>query len=448
MVSPLLILGLCLGALGATARLAEAKPRLALAEIAGDDDGDMVDAVGEALDGDELSVIYPNAVARVADKLGYEQETLTEKQAKKVAAALEADALAVARLERDGKHKVLRFRLYIGGKKARGFRVTFNNAQSARFQTMLRAKLVQRIAEADDDAGGAAPAVAAAADAGEDDDAGEGAADASAVTVRQVRPRAANRVAVRIDLGISAQNRTLSFTQRSDFPEGPRPFKNAPVPGARFEAELYPFAFGDPYGVAAGLGLAAEYDKTLINNLNTSAEPTVVVPANQQHWSVGARYRIPFGRTPASPTLTLGVGVGRRSFVADRSGLVMASSLDLPDTRYTLLDPGLAVRVPVTGVLALTFGGKALVVFDAGPIQEPESYGRAKVFGAQGQAGIDVVLGGRFAVRLVGELVQIGFAFTGNGAMSNARDQDPTTKDIGGAADRSIGGAATLAVRY
>ena len=73
---------------------------------------------------------------------------------------------------------------------------------------------------------------------------------------------------------------------------------------------------------------------------------------------------------------------------------------------------------------------------------------RAKVFGGSGQAGLDIVLGNRFAIRLVGEFTQVGFAFTGTGMLANGRDRDTATKDVGGASDRSIGGAATLAVLY
>ena len=75
-------------------------------------------------------------------------------------------------------------------------------------------------------------------------------------------------------------------------------------------------------------------------------------------------------------------------------------------------------------------------------------YGQAKVFGFEGQAGLDIVLGDRFAIRLVAELAQVGYNFSGVGTLANSRDNDPSTKDVGGATDRSIGGAATLAVLY
>jgi hypothetical protein len=48
----------------------------------------------------------------------------------------------------------------------------------------------------------------------------------------------------------------------------------------------------------------------------------------------------------------------------------------------------------------------------------------------------------------MGEFTQMGFAFTGTGQMSNNRDGDPATKDVGGAADRYIGGSLLFGVLY
>jgi hypothetical protein len=42
----------------------------------------------------------------------------------------------------------------------------------------------------------------------------------------------------------------------------------------------------------------------------------------------------------------------------------------------------------------------------------------------------------------------MGFAFTGGAQMTNNRDGDPGSKDVGGAADRYIGGAFTFGVLY
>lgn len=45
-----------------------------------------------------------------------------------------------------------------------------------------------------------------------------------------------------------------------------------------------------------------------------------------------------------------------------------------------------------------------------------------------------------------GEFVEVGFAFTGTGALANSRDRDPMSKNVGGASDRSVGGAAGVPV--
>jgi hypothetical protein len=440
--------------------VAYAKPRVAVAPIEGDESGDMRDAVADALDGGDLDVISTGKVTKAIDKLGYEGD-LSDKQAKKVAKELEADALVVGKLGKSGKNKTLKFTLFVGGKKERGFKVTFNNEKSSKFKSKLRDKVTEKLesktdeetVKKDDEEGG-----------GEDEDGGkkkkkkkklarDGDEDPEEdpeieAAVARVSPHSANRVAVRVDLGASFQNRTLKFTQRPNFPEGPKPYSNTYVPGARIEGEIYPLAFSNPKSFLAGLGIAGEFDRTLSLTLRTTAEPTVPVPTKQYHWSVGARMRIPFGKTALSPSVTAGFDYGKRAFSPDRSGLMMASSLDIPNTMYTSLMPGLAARIPFIPQVAFTASAKALLIRDTGAIQKLDQYGRASVFGITAQAGFDIVLGNRFAIRLVGEFSQIGYTFVGNGFRTTSLDGDPDTKDIGGALDRSIGGAATLAVLY
>jgi hypothetical protein len=115
---------------------------------------------------------------------------------------------------------------------------------------------------------------------------------------------------------------------------------------------------------------------------------------------------------------------------------------------YRGFDPGLEFRIPIVEQVALLFGGQAVLVTSTGQIQKLDHYGRAKVTGGQGMAGIDIVIAGRVALRVSAEMAQFGFAFTGNGELTYNRDNDPTTPDVGGAADRYYGGSATLAVLY
>ncbi|MGE0550080.1 MAG: hypothetical protein AB7O24_23070 [Kofleriaceae bacterium] len=527
-----------------------AKPKVALTPIDGDKTGAVGNAVAEALE-EEMTMIAPKAVNRAVDKYG--SDDLTEKQAKKVASALEADAVVAGKLEKDGEHKAVRFKVYVPGKKARRFTVRFNTVKGLRTeenQSQLRETFAAKIAgkraavardeepEAEEDAdarpskkvraeaddedplatkatknGTKAKAKPAKGDvdspaedeaeapkgkkakklantdeaddteaeeepvpkakkakqtASEDEEPLDDLVDEDAASeddaprkadkkvataeeddpaveaaVRKVSPRTSNSPdAFRIDVGPSVAKRSLTFNQRANFPEQVKPFSTAPVPGARVELELFPLAFGGSKGALAGIGIAGEFDRTLSLKLASTSEPDVRSNATQQHWLVGLRYR--FGLGPAA--LAVGVGYGKRSFIIDRSGLMNATSIDIPDTAYTAIEPGLSIRVPLGSTLAFTLDGRGMIVRDAGPIQEPESFGRAKVYGGVGRFGIDVGLGQRFVVRLLAEYVHVAFKFTGEGKQSSERDMMPGI-DVGGALDRSLGGAVTFGMR-
>jgi len=275
--------------------------------------------------------------------------------------------------------------------------------------------------------------------------------DSDSVTVH-VEPhststaRPANHVGIRFDFGMSVQNRSLTFNSR-DYPQAPKPFNQKPVPGARFGLELYPLAFGSD-SLASGLGIGGMYDQTLGLNLQSTAQPGSKFSVAQRRFDVGPRFRINFGKNPTSPTLTLGVGYMQREFIVNRSALTGGNTIDLPDVNYTGFDPGIEFRIPLMERLALTFGGQAIFLTSAGPIQELDSYGQAKVTGGSGTISLDILLTKHVALNLRGEATQIGYKFTGNGAMANNRDMVPSTIDIGGAADRYIGGVGTLAVLY
>jgi hypothetical protein len=542
-----------------TSHAASAKPKVALTQIDGDASGDLHDAVAEALEGKELSLISSREVNRAVGKLG-DLADLTEKDFKKLANDLEADAIVLGKLDKVGGSKTLKFKLYVHKKMAKGFTVSFKDAKSEKFRTLLHDKMLDKIGAASEDADDDKPArkkkagdddedplatkkdskakkakkakgddeeetrpkkakaggdeedtkpkkAKAGGDdedarpkkskAGDDEDAkpkkarankdddGKPAGDDDAKPAKRaadddedaprktrkkvaasddddvegisttVEPtgRSANRAAIRLDVGVSVLQRTFKFnaTPAQTNPNGPA---LSPVPGVRFEAEAYPLALSSPRSAAAGIGLGVDYDKTVALNITGKANGvTVTAPVKQSNYSIDLLYRFAFGRTETSPTLTLGVGYGKRLFSPQIPGgtapeIVLAIRRDTPTTEYAMIDPGLMFRLPVTRMVALSFGGRGMLITNAGPIQTGASYGRAKVYGAQAVAAFDVMLGSRFAVRLAGEFTQVGFAFQGVGQLSNGLDGDMTTQDVGGLADRSIGGSATLAVIY
>jgi TolB-like protein len=287
------------------------------------------------------------------------------------------------------------------------------------------------------------------AHAGDDDD------DSGSVTAKvDVRPASgpsgphtANRDAVRLDIGPSASQRTLTFNSRA-FAEAPNGDKNGLVGGFRAQAEIYPFAFSNPDGAASGIGAYGYYDQAIASNVSTSIQPGTKFPVTQRHYEGGLRYRILFGHRETSPTLAVGIGYGHREFVVNRSALMPGNTLDIPDVNYRGYIPNLEFRLPLTPRLALSFGAGALLLTGAGPIQTQEQYGQATVTGVEGDLGFDIFFTQRIGMKLEFDAAQIGYKFKGNGEMTNDRDGDPSTQDVGGAADRYFGGALTLVVLY
>ncbi|HEU0029462.1 MAG TPA: hypothetical protein VFQ53_02430 [Kofleriaceae bacterium] len=460
-------------------------PKLALPAIEGDDDGELRDAVMEALDGEDIALVGPKATNRATEKLG-ELSGLTTKQAKQLATELKADAIIYGALQSsEGKSRILHFDIWVNGHKLKGFTIQFTNPHSKKFKKALYEKMVEKLnspppdeddgdgkgkkkkptddeedgkkkqkADADGDGDGddvdaedGKKKKKAKKTAATDEDGEDGEDDGVAIVKRAQPKHSANRAAIRLDIGGGGSTRRLTFTTAPDFQDGPPDFKPGAVPNGRFELDAYPFAFGNPDGFAGGIGLGVKYDRALSSHVQPGADgPRLTV--KQQQYEVGLRYRWVFTETATSPSVTFGANYGRRTYVPDRGPLAAPTDLDLPDTDYKYIAPSLGLRFPIGGSLAFVVGGEALLVQDAGPIQEADSYGRAKVFGIDSQAGLDLVIKNRFAFRALAEYNRIGFAFTGKGDLANNRDGDPDTIDIGGALDQTIGGSLTFAVLY
>lgn len=487
--------------------LAAARPtRVVVGQIEGDDGGEVQAALRASITSD-VQVVGKREVAKAQDRLQL-SEQLTAKEVKKLIKGVDADAVIKGTLDK-GDTMALHIKLYLKGQpKPKAFTLSFSNAQSDKFRATLRKTILARIpaieAPSDsgtDDSGDETPVKPrkkkhpAADDSGDDsgdetatrprkkhpaaDDGGDDSGDETPVKPRKKKKpvaaddggddsgdqtdtgdvdeapvvkssgHTANRDAVRVDFGASFTGRTLTFASR-DYPQAPKPYKNGEVPGVRVEGELYPIAFASPKSVASGLGLAFMYDKTLSLTLRSQTPDgsTVSAKVDEQRYQIGARFRIVFGQKPTSPSLTLAADYGLRQFLVGRSTLMSPTDIDIPDIQYKGYLPGLALRIPFAKAVALTLDGRAFAVTSAGPIQNLDQYGQAKVTGGQIQAGLDIVIKDRFAVKLGVEYAQFGFAFVGNGTMAVNRDGDANSKDVGGAADRYIGGAATLAVLY
>lgn len=479
--------------------VAFAKPKVVLLAFPGDAKGEARRAVVASL-ADDVRFVSTTTMRRGLAQLELDPEDLSEKDLRALADELGADAIIQASLSNKKPNKLLRFKLFVHGKKATGFRVEFGSLKSKKFRVALRDKIVAKLneeqgegekrangrREEEEDGGKKSdedddkPSAKGDADVltplkgkaerdeeGKEDAVSEGESEkdtdggknagltvdeklrvkAKADDGAKTSVRAANRAAVRLDVGGSAHKRTLKFNSRS-FPEAPKNYSNSVVPGIRVEAQVYPLAFKNPHSIAAGIGLAGLFDQTVLLKLTPDVQPGTSLPVTERRFSIGPRFRYVFGSSFTSPSVTIGVGYAQRRFVVNRSALMPGNTIDLPDVKYVGFDPGIEARIGITGRLAFVLGGSALLLTSSGPIEKADQYGKATVTAGQATAGFDVGITSRIAVRVTGEFAQFGFKFAGTGTQSNARDGDPSTKDIGGATDRYFGGAATLAVQY
>jgi hypothetical protein len=474
---------------------ASADKRVAIAAIDGDQGSAATSLVVAALDGEgDYLIITPKAVTKVADELAI---AVDERQASKLIEELEADVLVMGSVEpiNGGNRLILRV-VPKGAKKARSATVLYGKkAASGRVRSGIRnaiTTILEKAPAGESEAVGERgdkpravksdgpttlaaegeeseqPARVTTGSGGSGDrvvpkraiTGGTGKRDKRFVTFKEdpppesevgkgladsedpngeeeepsARPAGRRVIAVRFAAGPSALTRTLQFNHRA-FDQAPRDYRNSFVPGARVQGELYPAAFASK-GFLANLGVGFEFDQTFGLKVNAGG---MQLPTTVRHFSVDARIRIPIG----GGSVSLVGGYGQRTFNVQRG----QTMLDLPNIDYKMFDPGLAFRAPL-GPVSLFGEARALLMTGAGEIQTNASYGPGKVSAFEAEAGFEVEITRNFGVRLSGDFVVVGYDFNGKGALSSTRDQDPTTVDVGGAADRYIGGALALALRY
>jgi hypothetical protein len=248
-------------------------------------------------------------------------------------------------------------------------------------------------------------------------------------------------------VGASFAKRTLSFRSARGLDEQYRPagYEGGIVPGAYVSGALYPFAFGAGSGAASRLGITFLYDKAFgINSsvIDPNTMEAITVPTVQRRWGVGAAYRMAFGKSPTNPSITLLVGYHKSRFVIDKQASPV--EIDVPNTKYTWIDPGVRFRVGLSRPIALYAEARALAVLFTGEVQKPMQYGAATVTGLDADAGIEYWITSRYLLRVGARYTALGYDFKGNGVLSD-RDGDGET-DVGGALDAYLGGYATLGV--
>jgi hypothetical protein len=209
------------------------------------------------------------------------------------------------------------------------------------------------------------------------------------------------------------------------------------APAGRIEGEIYPGAFKSLKGPGAGLGLAATYTRTFALGIAVPGT-TVTAPIVAGEYSIGARYRFTFG----GASIAAGLAYWGRYFMADRSGLMMASQLDMPDVNYKGVAPQVVARFPFTPKIGGYVSIDVPLMFDAGAIQKGDNYGSAKITAFDIRAGAQIMLGAHYALQINADYDQVNLEFDATpGTMANARG-------VSAAADKNYGLAVTLGILY
>jgi hypothetical protein len=485
----------------AMTRLALADPKVAVAPLEGDDGGKFAETVGELV-GERAKLTKPGRVDGAMKSMGV--SVLSAKSLKKLRAKLDVDVVIYGSVARDGKTK--RVTLTFAGRNKDRPKLELEASTPKQLRKELEGKLAKRIATAmegsedeeeeeeeekqaaerkaqeerkrkeeeeeerrkeeeeakreeearkkkrdrdededdntrrkkkrvadeDEDEDEDDERVRKRADDEEDEE--EDDDDGEPRRKRKPRRHVLTQTALWADAGASLARRTLTY--QSNAMNRPPPVGTA-APAGQIAGEVYPAAFGSLKSTAAGLGVYGAYSRTFALGIDVPGT-MVTTPIKNGYYTAGARYRFAF----AQHSLAAGVGFWRRWYKADRSKLMSADQLDMPDVDYKAIAPGAAMRIGVTPKITAFATVDVPLVLNSGPIQLPANYGSARIIAFEVHGGTQIMLADKVALQVAAEFSQVGFSFTGQ-AGSKA-----STREVKKATDRSIGLAATVGFTY
>ena len=251
-----------------------------------------------------------------------------------------------------------------------------------------------------------------------------------------------------VTAGLSFCQRTLTFTPDPALVNTPQGYDGTLVPGLYVTGELYPMALVDRKntGFTRHIGLSLVLDKVLLIKSKPAGMDDVDLPTSQTRWGAGLVYRWNFGSKPTSPTLKFSVRYNKLSFNIDESGAPEGVVIDIPDTAYTYIDPGVGLRFPVTEQIAALGEARFLLVTKAGQIQQMAQYGTTSITGLEADLGGEYKLSSSLLVRAGLRYTKLGLTFDGDGELTD-RNSDGT-QDVTSASDRYLGIYATAGWLY
>lgn len=256
-----------------------------------------------------------------------------------------------------------------------------------------------------------------------------------------VAARSPGQRAIELVAGASMTVRKMSFDVRSDLEQRPATYKGGRAGGAVVDATFYPLAVGHGRsGILKDLGLTVMYDRVLKVS-SRSVLTGMTYDTKETRLGAGLVFRHAFGTAATAPVVLATVGYSSQVFR-------IAADLDTPNVKYTMFEPGVGLRFPVTAALIVGVDARFMAITSAGQIQQPEQYGTASVLGVEGAVAIDYLFGGGMFARAAFRYETIGYSFKGNGEMTNNRDGVGATQDVTGARDTYLGGLATVGYVY
>jgi hypothetical protein len=204
------------------------------------------------------------------------------------------------------------------------------------------------------------PKRAAMKDAGDDaeEDEDDASADVESSVEKPRAPTSPRTTPLLINAGVSFVGRNLVFKHSAAADLGPRGYEGKTVPGVYATGELYPMAFTGAKGALAnvGFGFVADRVVKLYSAVVDDMNNTTLLATRQSRYGANLRYRHNFGDGPRGLTITGFVGYNKLSFVIDRSNAPENVIVDVPNTAYSYVDPGVGARIPLVGPLSALIG--------------------------------------------------------------------------------------------
>lgn len=254
--------------------------------------------------------------------------------------------------------------------------------------------------------------------------------------------------AVDVAGGLSFCQRTLTFSYDSNLVNTPQGYDGTLVPGLYVTGEVYPMALVNKKdnSFTRHIGLSLVLDKVLLIKSKPAGMDDVDLPTSQTRYGAGLVYRYNFGSSPTSPTVKVSARYNKLTFSIDESGAPEGVVIDIPDTSYTYIDPGVGLRFPITGAIAALGEARFLFVTKAGQIQQMMQYGTTTITGYDVDLGGEYKLSSSLLVRAGLRYTAMSLKFDGSGELTD-RNGDGT-QDVTSAKDKYLGLYATAGWLY